>query len=112
MNYIKGLFLSILLISVPAFAEVETTSSIRGTVNVAGAAVEITNQSTGQTKSVTAGTTGNFSASFLKVGGPYSVSASAPGYARPSSHTIWFTFPLTFISLPNSRDYSKFLHEI
>ena len=84
MNYIKGLFLSILLISVPAFAEVETTSSIRGTVNVAGATVEITNQSTGQTKSVTAGTTGNFSASFLKVGGPYSVSASAPGYARES----------------------------
>ena len=84
MNYIKGLFLSILLISVPAFAEVETTSSIRGTVNVAGATVEITNQSTGQTKSVTAGTTGNFSASFLKVGGPYSVSASAPGYAKES----------------------------
>ena len=47
MNYIKGLLLSILLISVPAFAEVETTSSIRGTVNVAGATVEITNQSTG-----------------------------------------------------------------
>ena len=67
MNYIKGLLLSILLISVPAFAEVETTSSIRGTVNVAGATVENTNQSTGQTKSVTAGTTGNFSASFLKV---------------------------------------------
>ena len=80
MNYIKGLFLSIILISVPVLSEVETTSSIRGTVNVVGATVEITNQSTGQSKSVTAGATGGFSASFLKVGGPYSVSASAPGY--------------------------------
>ena len=75
MNYIKVLFLSSFLIAFPVFSEVETTSSIRGTVNIAGATVEITNQSTGQTKSVSAGSTGGFSASFLKVGGPYSVSA-------------------------------------
>ena len=84
MNYLKGLFLSILLISVPVFSEVETTSSIRGTVNVAGATVSITNESTGQSKSVTSGSSGTFSASFLKVGGPYSVSASAPGYSTES----------------------------
>ena len=84
MNHLKGLFLSIILISVPVFSEVETTSSIRGTVNVAGATVSITNESTGQSKSVTSGSSGTFSASFLKVGGPYSVSASAPGYSTES----------------------------
>ena len=62
MNYIKVLFLSSFLIAFPVFSEVETTSSIRGTVNIAGATVEITNQSTGQTKSVSAGSTGGFSA--------------------------------------------------
>ena len=55
MNYLKGLFLSIILISVPVLSEVETTSSIRGTVNVAGATVSITNESTGQSKLVTSG---------------------------------------------------------
>ena len=50
MNQLKGIFLSLLLISIPVLADVETTSSVRGTVNVAGATVEITNQATGHQK--------------------------------------------------------------
>ena len=84
MNQLKGIFLSLLLISIPVLADVETTSSVRGTVNVAGATVEITNQATGQSKTVTANESGSFSASFLKVGGPYTITASATGYNRES----------------------------
>ena len=110
MNYVKVLFLSSFLIAFPVFSEVETTSSIRGTVNVAGATVEITNQSTGQSKSVSAGSTGGFSASFLKVGGPYSVSASAPGYATESVDGLFLVLNETTniaITLTSSEDIEE-----
>ena len=110
MNYIKVLFLSSFLIAFPVFSEVETTSSIRGTVNVAGATVEITNQSTGQSKSVSAGSTGGFSASFLKVGGPYSVSASAPGYVTESVDGLFLVLNETTnitITLFSSEDLEE-----
>ena len=110
MNYIKVLFLSSFLIAFPVFSEVETTSSIRGTVNVAGATVEITNQSTGQSKLVSAGSTGGFSASFLKVGGPYSVSASAPGYASESVDGLFLVLNETTnitITLFSSEDLEE-----
>ena len=84
MNKLRNLLVFSLLFTVPAFTEVSTTSSIRGDVNVGSATVVIKNTSTGATKNITADAEGNFSASFLPIGGPYTVSVSAPGYRSES----------------------------
>ncbi|NNU15424.1 hypothetical protein HK107_03670 [Parvularcula sp. ZS-1/3] len=74
------------LAPVAAIAQ-ETTSSVSGVVvsdsgaPVAGATVTIRDTRTGATRTLTAGNTGGFSAGNLTVGGPYTVTASAPGYA-------------------------------
>ena len=66
------------------FAEVETTSSLRGVVNVAGAVVSATHTPTGSTKSKSASADGEFYLSDLLIGGPYDISVSAPGYNTQS----------------------------
>jgi len=66
------------------FAEVETTSSLRGVVNVAGAVVSATHTPTGSTKSKSASVDGEFYLSDLLIGGPYDISVSAPGYTTQS----------------------------
>jgi hypothetical protein len=68
----------------PAGAQ-ETTSSIRGTVTadgkaVAGAKVIITHVPSGTRSTDTTDAAGVFSASGLRVGGPFTVVVSAPGY--------------------------------
>jgi len=68
------------LLSFPAISDVDTTSSLRGSVNVTGATVEAEFTPTGLTKTTTVGASGNFSLSFLPVGGPYILTVSAPGY--------------------------------
>ncbi|MBU6320726.1 MAG: TonB-dependent receptor [Alphaproteobacteria bacterium] len=68
----------------PAMAQ-ETTSGIGGTVSLAdgtaaaNAKVVITDTRNGLTRTVTTGATGSFDVRNLNVGGPYSVSVSAPG---------------------------------
>lgn len=68
----------------PAMAQ-ETTSGIGGTVSLAdgtaaaNAKVVITDTRNGLTRTVTTGVTGSFDFRNLNVGGPYSVSVSAPG---------------------------------
>ena len=67
-----------------AFAQ-ETTSAIRGQVTsggsaVGGAQVTITHDPSGTTSTVDSDSSGAFSASGLRVGGPYSVEVSAEGY--------------------------------
>jgi hypothetical protein len=71
---------TVILLSFPSFSDVDTTSSLRGTVNVSGATVEAEFTPTGLTKSTVAGSSGNFSLSFLPVGGPYTLKVSAAGY--------------------------------
>ena len=66
----------------------ETTSAIRGTVTVgetpvAGAQVTIVNVPSGTTSNVTTDAAGSFNASGLRVGGPFSVTVTAPG--QPST---------------------------
>ena len=84
MNKLRHLLVFSLLFTIPVFSEVGTTSSIRGNVNVASAQITIKNTSTGIVKRVTPNDDGTFSASFLPVGGPYTLAASAPGYRSES----------------------------
>lgn len=70
--------------SAPAHAQ-ETTSSISGTVTsngapVAGATVTILHVPSGTRSSAATNASGNFSALGLRIGGPFTVSVSAPGY--------------------------------
>ncbi len=81
----SGICLAAICISAPALAQ-ETTSSIRGTVTaegapVAGASVTITHVPSGTTATSTTDAGGNFNASGLRIGGPFSVAISADGYA-------------------------------
>jgi hypothetical protein len=67
-----------------AFAQ-ETTSSVRGDVlsggaPIAGASVTITHEPSGTTANTTSDASGSFSASGLRVGGPYTVAVRADGY--------------------------------
>ena len=66
------------------FAEVATTSSLRGVVNVAGAVVSATHTPTGTSKSRSASADGAFYLSDLQIGGPYDISVAAPGYKTES----------------------------
>ncbi len=75
---------------VPAVVSVaqaqETTGAIRGQIvdqsgqPVSGADVTVVYEPTGSVSTSTTGATGAFSARSLRVGGPYSVTVSAPGY--------------------------------
>jgi hypothetical protein len=79
----------------------ETTSSIRGSVTsggspVAGAAVRIVNVPSGTTSTATTDAEGNFNASGLRVGGPYTVTVAAPGFQE---------FQVTDISLTAGQPF-------
>ena len=66
---LPSLFL-VLFTSPSVWSDVDTTSSLRGSVNVSGASVIVEHTPTGITKATTAGASGNFSLTFLPVGGP------------------------------------------
>ena len=80
---------TVILLSFPSFSDVDTTSSLRGTVNISGATVEAEFTPTGLTKSTVAGSSGNFSLSFLPVGGPYTLKVSAAGYESETISGIY-----------------------
>lgn len=76
---------------VPNVAQAQQiTSSIDGSVvdeegnPIAGATVTIVDTRTGSTRTITTGATGGFSAGNLSVGGPYTVTAAAPGFEGQS----------------------------
>ena len=72
----------------------ETTSEVRGTIinqggaAVAGATVTITHQPTGTTNTLVTGTNGGFFQTGLRVGGPYTVFVSAPGFEGEALNDI------------------------
>ena len=72
--------LTVFFISGSVFAANETTSSIRGDVNVSGATVQITHTPTGSSKTVVADADGSFSVANLRPGGPYVIKVTASGY--------------------------------
>ena len=92
------LFSSVFCLSLPTFADVDTTSGMRGTVNVSGATVVAEHTPTGITKTTTTGASGSFSLSFLPLGGPYTVKVSAPGYDSESISGLFLNLgdPLSF----------------
>lgn len=73
------------MLAAPAAAQ-QITSGVEGSVNdedgqpIAGATVTITDTRTGSERTITTGGGGNFSAQGLVAGGPYSVTAKAPGF--------------------------------
>jgi hypothetical protein len=87
--------IAIVACSTAAYAQ-ETTSSIRGVVTaggaaVAGASVKVTHVPSGTVSTATTGTDGGFSASGLRVGGPFKVEVSATGYADATVTDISLT---------------------
>ena len=92
------LFSSVFCLSLPVFSDVDTTSGMRGTVNVSGATVVAEHIPTGITKTTTTGSSGSFSLSFLPIGGPYTVKVSAPGYNSESIDGLFLNLgdPLSF----------------
>jgi hypothetical protein len=78
-----------------AYAQ-ETTGTVRGSVTAAGAAVPnaqvvITHQPSGTVARVETDQDGNFSASGLRVGGPYSVEITASGFETATAQDISLT---------------------
>ena len=86
---------ALILFSGPIFAEVETTSSIRGFVNVPGAQVTIEHEPTGTTKTRTANEDGLFFVSDLLIGGPYRITASASGYQTQTDSGLYLVLDKT-----------------
>jgi outer membrane receptor for ferrienterochelin and colicin len=82
-----GLFSAVAAVAIVAPATAyaqETTSSIRGEVTANGAGVEgaevvVTHVPSGTSSTSTTDSSGSFSAAGLRVGGPYTVSITAPG---------------------------------
>jgi hypothetical protein len=91
-------YLSVAFFSLPFYADVDTTSGMRGSVNVGGATIVAEHTPTGITKTTTAGSSGSFSLSFLPIGGPYTVEVSAPGYDSESISGLYLSLgdPLSF----------------
>ena len=86
---IGSALLAAALFLLPLSADVETTSGLKGNVNVPGATVEVVYSPTGLRKSTEVGENGNFSFSFLPVGGPYVVNVSADGYKSESVSDVY-----------------------
>jgi len=78
---------AVLLASPVAVLAQETTSAIRGTITMpdgspaANASVRVTDTRSGTSRSTTTSDTGQFQASGLKVGGPYTIQVDAEGAA-------------------------------
>ncbi|MEE4201685.1 TonB-dependent receptor [Erythrobacter sp.] len=95
-------------IAAPAAAQT-ITSGIEGTVSdeagtpLPGAEATITDERTGQTRTVTAGGQGNFRVGSLQPGGPYTVTVTAPGFEGQTVEEVFtsiqgstsFNFELT-----------------
>jgi len=89
-HLLTGFFL-LSIFSLNTFASNDTTSALRGDAGVASATVEVTNESTGITKTTTSDANGIFSVGNLKPGGPYSISISKSGYVTESLDGVFLT---------------------
>jgi len=86
-----SLVLSVTLISFITYSDVDTTSALRGSVNVSGATIEAEYTPTGLTKTTVSGSSGNYSLSFLPIGGPYRIKVTAPGYESESVSGVYLS---------------------
>jgi hypothetical protein len=72
-----------------AVADTDTTATLKGLVNIDGASVTVEYEPTGLTKTRVLGDENNFSFSFLPIGGPYTVTVSAPGYETVTTEDVY-----------------------
>ena len=83
-------------LAAPAYAQ-ETTSAVSGQVTgdggapIGGAKVTVVHTPSGTTASATTGAGGNFDLRGLRVGGPYTVTVDAPGYAPQTIDNVMLT---------------------
>jgi outer membrane receptor for ferrienterochelin and colicin len=79
-----------------------TTSAVRGVITdqsgapVAGANITLLHGPSSSVSTTTSSVTGSFSASGLRVGGPYTVTVSAPGYQSQRVEDVFLTLGETF----------------
>lgn len=88
------------IVATPAAAQ-ETTSSIAGTVTTGGApvpnaTVTVLHVSSGTRTTVTTNAAGAYTAAGVRTGGPYTVTVTAPGYARSQVTDVYTTLGQTF----------------
>jgi len=112
-KYARGSALAALAfaIAAPVAYAQQTTTSIRGDVRsgdqaIAGATVVLVHTPSGTRSSVTTNASGSFNASGLRVGGPFSITISAPGYQTTSAEDIFTTLDEPFalaVDLPTAR---------
>ncbi|KTF67360.1 TonB-dependent receptor [Sphingomonas sp. HT-1] len=102
-HYLAGVAAAALLIPVAAHAQ-ETTSTIRGTVTADGAPVPdatvvATNAASGTRSTARTDSTGTFTLTGLRAGGPYTVEVTAANYSN-SSVTDIYTIAAQSFDLP------------
>ncbi len=101
---VSAAFLLLAAVPVASYAQ-EITSVIRGTVTSpdgvpqAGASVTVTDTRTGQTRSVTTGTSGTFSVRGLTVGGPFTVRIEDENFKSTQINDV-------FTSLSGATDFN------
>ncbi|SLJ86574.1 TonB-dependent receptor [Novosphingobium mathurense] len=81
------------LAAMPAYAQ-ETSSAVRGVINgpagvIAGATVSIVHQPSGTKLETMTADDGTFGANGLRVGGPFTVTVSAPGYEGATINDLY-----------------------
>ena len=99
--------LTVFFISGSVFAANETTSSVRGNVNVSDASIQITHTPTGSSKTVVSSAEGTFSVSNLRPGGPYVIKVTKAGYGTETLTDVYLNVSQTSninVSLSSSMD--------
>src|SRR4051812_48042291 len=97
LNRLVGGLLILSLAAGSAFAQGITTSAMNGFVNdssgkpVAGATVTVLHEPSGTRITTTTRANGLYSVNALRVGGPYTVTASGPGVTAPTQKEIYVT---------------------
>ncbi len=99
-RFLLGAAIAALAIPAAASAQ-ETTSTIRGSVTsagqpVTGATVTIVNVPSGTTATSTTDAAGTFNAGGLRVGGPFTVTVTAPGYETATVTDVFTVIAQTF----------------
>ena len=69
-------------------ADTDTTATLKGSTNVTSGTVTVVFEPTGLTKTGKIGADGNFSFSFMPIGGPYKVTVSSPGYKDATADNV------------------------
>ena len=70
-------------------SEVDTTANIRGTTNTGGVSIVATHTPTGTVKRTVSSDSGNYSLSFLPIGGPYKIVATKSGFQAQSIDNLF-----------------------